>query len=85
MGLLNTMENTGRVTVWEGNTPEFCSGCIKTQMPIRFTLQGIKEMVGYIHVQLKGEVKPRNRNFEVINIKAKMKIHRLGQDDFRRA
>ena len=78
MGLLNTMENTGRVTVWGGNTPEFCSSCVKTQMPNRSTLQGIKEMVGYIHVQLKGEVKPRNRNFGVINIKAKMKIHRLG-------
>ena len=78
MGLLNTMENTGRVTAWDRNTPEFCSGCVKTQMPIRFTLQGIKEMAGYIHAQLKGEVKPRDRNFGVINIKAKMNINRLG-------
>ena len=78
MGLLNTMENIGRVTAWDRNTPEFCSGCVKTQMPIRFTLQGIKEMAGYIHAQLKGEVKPRDRSFGVINIKAKMKIHRLG-------
>lgn len=57
MGLLNTMDKTGRVTVWEENTPEFCFGSAKAQMPIRFTLGGLKETVEYIHLELKGEVK----------------------------
>lgn len=34
MGLLNTMEKTERVGVSEGNTPEFCSGYVKAQMPM---------------------------------------------------
>lgn len=85
MGLLNAMERTGRVTVQEENTPEFSSGYVKAQMSIRLTLEGIKETVGYIHLELKGEVKPRDKNFGVINIKVSMKIHGLGQDDLRRA
>lgn len=47
-------------------------------MSIRLTLEGIKETVGYIHLELKGEVKPRDKNFGVINIKVSMKIHGLG-------
>lgn len=78
MGLLNAKEKTGGVAVWEGNTSEFCSGYIRIQMLIRFAKEGIKERVGYIHLELKGEVGLGNKNFGVIDIKVGMKSHGIG-------
>lgn len=41
MGPSNAMEKTGRVTVWEGDTPKFHSGYVKVQMQIRLTNEGL--------------------------------------------
>lgn len=85
MELVNAMENTGRVAVQEGHTSECNSGYVKVQIPIRFINEGIKETFGYIHLELRGEVRPGDKNFGVTNIKVGMKSHGIGYDDLGRA
>lgn len=84
MGLLNVKEKIGGVVVWEGNILEFCFGYIRIQMFIRFVKEGIKERVGYIYLEFKGEVGFGNKNFGVIDIKVGMKSYGIGQDDIKR-
>lgn len=48
MGPSNAMEKTGRLTVWEGDTPKFHSGYVKVQIQIRLTNEGIKEAVDVV-------------------------------------
>ena len=69
MRLFNAIEKTGRTAVWEGKTPKFSSGCVKVQMPIRFTTEGIKETAVYIHVELNREIGPGDKTLGATNIK----------------
>lgn len=55
-------------------------------MPIRFTNEGIKETVVYIHLELHREVGPGDKTFGATNIKVGIKSHgmdRMTEDECR--
>lgn len=41
---------------------------VKVQIPIRFINEGIKETVGYIHLEPKKEVRPGDKMFGVSSV-----------------